>query len=127
MLTAQELNIRPAEYRALLQVRKWLNAEKITENFPVRLNMETAILTRDCGTVACIGGFMVLAHNHLQPKVRLNTSQERDVAKYVMRRYSPALYKLLYPKMDTASKITPQQAVVAIDNFLATGDPKWPT
>lgn len=87
-------------------------------------NMEVPAETTECGTVACIGGWMGAMMNM--------TPQEAD--DYVNENDSGKFGELFYPfggenaakagGMDY-SKITPVHAVKAIDSFLKTGKPNW--
>lgn len=85
-------------------------------------NMNIGCTAKECGTVSCIGGTMALIMGH----------GEVAAVNYVDHYHSNSLSLLFFPNEDVPSNqlvnynaITPQQAVIAIDNFLKTGKPKW--
>lgn len=110
----------PKELRALITVRNGLAAGHY-----VHVNVATPDDTRvfdmnvpsdGCGTVACIGGWMA-------PELGINV--ERDIEAYVNNGgLDGKLTDLFFPDIDWEN-ITPHEAVDAIDNFLASGDPDW--
>lgn len=142
LLSYQQLNITPLEYEALASIRDQLSTGQISyysmkelvegkydENRPDRLfNMDafTSVVYaagtdlnvegdsgKWCGTAHCIGGWI---------KEILNIP-DLDGLSLALRR------ELFYPDIDRDLwyHITPAQAVAAIDNFLSTGNPKWPS
>lgn len=82
-------------------------------------NMSVAIGEADCGTVGCIGGWMAA-------NMGLTPSQAQA---YVYGFEGRGKFnELFFPSVDndtSYAKITPRQAVKAIDNFLKTGNPRW--
>lgn len=136
--SAEELGIQVWEYDALLQVRDLLATGKIEHNRdllrrskdvetrPTKriFNME---ITHDpdrwaCGTVGCIGGWVWALHK--------NDDRAVGGPEYVKgHEYGGPLGRLYYPKLPGGvaayKSITPKQAVIAIDNFLTTGNPDW--
>ncbi len=99
------------EHAALIKVRDALASGKLDGHF----DMNQAISV--CGTFACIGGHMA----QLMGMTEFNAINE-----YVLG--NDELHVLFYPD-DRAGvdwdDITPAQAVLAIDNFLSSGDPEW--
>lgn len=80
-------------------------------------NMSLAVGDSGCGTVACIGGWTA-ATMGLEPD---------EAAAFVMRYSERGKFSELFypPPAIDYEKITPAQAVKAIDNFLRTGKPRW--
>lgn len=109
-LSTKALGLTEAELAALIEVRNDLATGRIkAPNFC----MSSACYREGCGTVACIGGWMGL-------KLGMDERKARDFVD------NPRLEKLFYPYgIMSWGQITPSQAVRAIDNFLATGDPNW--
>lgn len=111
----------PTKIRAALRhVRDQLRSGRI-KHLPVinkeakgfKFTMEIYEYQYECGTIACIGGYMGLA---LWPDL---TTRERDVQRYWVMEEMPELKKLFMPppSMNWA-KITPEQTADAIDRFL---------
>lgn len=77
---------------------------------------ETAGAT-ECGSVACIGGWMgaMMGMDH------------EESAEFVMRYEDRGKFKTLFypPAIYDYALIKPTHAVKAIDNFLANGNPRW--
>lgn len=125
MMTARKLGLTKKELEALLAVRDGLasGAYKHVRNFSdtkskkPMFNMTQACVSDSCGTIGCIGGWMAR-------QMGLNEIEAHD---YVYETPGKT-YDLFFPKGLNGDwdKITPKQAVKAIDNFLETGDPKWP-
>lgn len=133
-MTHEQLNITEPEMQALLTVRnglasgEYVHAPSIHFN-PNPLRRGFNMSTIHCGSAGCIGGWM--AHTMLK-----NTSN-RMISNYVVKyttavegpKASRALLPLFYPDDEEDhgvwAQITTEDAVVAIDNFLATGEPKW--
>lgn len=71
-----------------------------------------------CGSIGCIGGYMSMI---MHPDITGNL--------YVRNYRSHSLNLLFFPPNEVAGwdweKITPKQAIKAIDNWLATGKPQW--
>lgn len=123
--TAQQLGIEQWEYDKLLQVRDLLESESFFKHSDYGdlpdgpcFNMGTSCVSENCGTVACIGGWMA---------VLSGMRDETKIADYVDRH--SALATLFYPDISVFDydNITPLQAVLAIDNMLMYGKPFWHT
>lgn len=128
MLTAEKLGI-PQEYiDALILARdalrdgrikhvdyNWRHHERDFETscgeFPedgnLLFNMDIWLCKADCGTVGCIGG------------------TASALAKIGLKAMTDGLSDLFYPPFDDWEKITTEESVQAIDNYLNTGDPNW--
>jgi len=103
----------------------------------------------DCGTVCCIGGWMKVIEQKWTPNekgfIPLDYERQNLVENYVSEAEGE-LHALFYPLMSMDdysrgnwydevyengfyhveySKITPRQAVDAIDNYLETGSANW--
>lgn len=116
LMTAAQLGITEEELKALKMVRHSLNCGILSEE---RFDMRV-IFSRssECGTVGCIGGWMAVCMGRAHPDL------------FIGRDCSDSLGPLFYPwkKNREGFEIhdaTPAQAVRAIDNFLATGEPDW--
>ena len=129
MRTAEELGITEEELDALIKVRDGLSSGCFThvdgyDEPPVKygFNMVIAGNHGSCGTVACIGGWMaIVMSSKMDDPLSLDVN---DMKRYVSS--NMALERLFYPPVSLYySTITPDQAALAIDNFLATGDPRW--
>jgi hypothetical protein len=112
-----------------------------------RFSMEYVTEEFSCGTSCCIGGYMRLSMLRgkfppLDEPLILSAKEKDDVVAWVSlddvlppllrgkttkSRRSEALTDLFYPgdNIDDWRKITPAQAVQAIDNFLFDGRPRW--
>lgn len=94
-------------------------------------NMHEACLSRDCGTVACIGGTMGLLMGLPTDWRNVDARNPTSVKHYVGNGFmhgahSPALKTLFFPPSNIDwDLITNKIAVKAIDNWLATGRPSW--
>jgi hypothetical protein len=87
---------------------------------PALFDMNNGCKKNECGTVACIGGYVAEA--------KYSTIAQRDG--YVMMKDDDraSLYKLYFPrclKPYEWDKITLGDAVKAVHNFLLTGKPSW--
>jgi hypothetical protein len=144
MKTYRQLKIKKWEHEALLAVRELLDDKKLQHTHyqsshalkKPGFNMDTTARQYDCGTVACVGGWMSLFEQAgFQKKY---TPEQFSVADdYVSDWRSAALHELFYPGYDSTgsrlalnafisfSKIKQHHAVKAIDNFLETGHPDW--
>lgn len=122
-LSHKQLGISFEEYNALITVMNRLERgelkhitefHKKSELVGNLFCMSYAGTQANCGTVACIGGWVALTMG--------------ESCHYVMKiaRNNP-LMKLYYPAIDLESwrDITPAQAAQAVHNFLATGEPRW--
>ena len=99
------------EHAALIQVRDALASGKLDGHF----NINVAI--SQCGTFACIGGHMAQL---------MGMTGYEEIQSYVSAHKD--LHELFYPDSEEDlnwDDITPTQAVMAIDNFLKTGNPEW--
>jgi hypothetical protein len=130
ILSANALQITKGEHRALLEIRNlfangvFKHDPDSNADHPDGFNMDHAERSTDCGTTCCIGGWMWAALS----RDRATTSI--CAGYYVNSDRSPSLRPLFYPDHDDIddmaySDITPAAALVAIDSFLATGDPDW--
>jgi hypothetical protein len=142
MLTAEQLQIKPWEYYALIRVRDYLASAK-TPNVQdkssrgaspvkddVKFHMNFPIQPFHCGTAFCIGGFVALYKEKqiIPDAVEVDIRLVQTIDYYVFHGRSRALYDLFFPHTirETAwDDITAEQAVKAIDSFLETGDPNW--
>ncbi|ARQ95437.1 hypothetical protein [Bradyrhizobium phage BDU-MI-1] len=138
-MSAEQLKIRPAELKALLEIRELfakgvfhhdasLDLEK-----PDGFNMNVIDQENECGTTCCIGGWMFRAMQ------RDRTLPDRCylAQDYVATNRSKALVPLFHPFRDQDGQwldvdidfpyelIPPAYALAAIDNVLTTGDPDW--
>jgi hypothetical protein len=142
VLSAQRLGITHYEYKAALQVRELFASGKVwhdreLENLkPDGFNMNVPLCEGECGTTACIGGWMFLAMQ------RDRTNPCFLAAQYVNSYRSEALGPLFFPFTDLNGHtlldddgedydfpfelMPPEFGLAAIDNFLTTGDPNWP-
>jgi hypothetical protein len=140
--TARELQLTDEEYTALIQVKEVLLNEVVLEEALDNkrktnnlFNMEQACKTDGgCGTVACIGGWMSIIMQRVQPTAKgfykLTNEQELISHSYVSKKdhTRDPIRELFYPgpiDSDYWGQITTRMAVDAIENFLTTGDPNW--
>lgn len=139
ILSAEQLQIRPAELKALLEVRELMakgvfhHDPDVDLEKPDGFNMNVTDQESHCGTTCCIGGWMFRAMQ------RDRTLPERCYLahEYVQQRRSRSLIPLFHPFRDQNGDwidddvdfpyelIPPAMALAAIDNFLMTGDPNW--
>lgn len=91
----------------------------------VNFNMQVGARNyKECGSVHCIGGGMGI-------KMGLTLIEADHYVRYMDK--DVPLFPLLYPGSNEEggddqydyNKITPKQAIQAIDNFIATGKPNW--
>ncbi|MGJ4945138.1 hypothetical protein ACQR1W_31575 [Bradyrhizobium sp. HKCCYLS1011] len=131
VMSAEALGVKPAEHRALLEVRELFANNAFHHDWnqdfdrPNGFNMNCLFDDRECGTTACIGGW-IWAIMH-----RDGATQSQSGSRYVKDERSYRLQFLFYPPLDdldgmTYDDITPGAALMAIDSFLATGEPNWP-
>ena len=132
ILSAEALKISPAEHRALLEIRAYFAAGIFHHDphgevdRPDGFNMNAAERESKCGTTCCIGGWVWHAMN------RDRTTKSPTASHYVHHASADALQPLYFPSFDDIDDmayddITPGAALVAIDNFLATGRLDWRT
>jgi hypothetical protein len=130
ILSAAALQITNGEHRALLEIRDhfangvFKHDPNSDAEHPDGFNMDYAERSTDCGTTCCIGGWMWAALS------RDRATTAPTAGSYVGEYRSIALRPLFFPDQDEIddmaySDITPGAALVAIDNFLADGDPDW--
>ncbi len=117
-----ELGISFAELGALYGVRAMLVAGVLRTTLKPDTHVFDMECTwkpnGECGSIACIGGTMALIMGY----------NRAACAAYVGGQENPNLELLFYPDESRDwDWITPKIAVKAIDNFLATGLPKWET
>ena len=118
----ERLDLSFAEFGALLGARTLLATGALVHGTKPdgkihAFDMGFACRTKDCGSVACIGGTMA----------QIMGMNDDDAVSYVADKeaYDP-IGKLFYPPDNIIYEtITPRQAIKAIDNFLATGKPLW--
>ncbi|MHC2552415.1 hypothetical protein [Bradyrhizobium elkanii] len=143
VLSAAGLGIRDAELKAALEIRDlfakgvFQHDRDLSVDKPDGFNMNTVSDETECGTTCCIGGWMFHAME------RDRTAPCATAGEYVQKAHSTRLYPLFYPLQDMRRQwmidtdghaydgpeyidIAPSQALEAMDNFLATGDPNWP-
>ncbi|MGX9944934.1 hypothetical protein ACTG4Q_20950 [Bradyrhizobium denitrificans] len=130
VLSPAALRITDGEHRALREIRD-LFANGVFKHDPHAdvdkpdgFSMDAAIRETRCGTTCCIGGWMWHAMD------RDRTTQSASATRYVHWEKSQALHALFFPDFDDIddmaySDVTPGAALLAIDSFLATGDPDW--
>lgn len=133
------------EREALIKVRNGLADGSLVHNNPYSEKGQESAFDlgvccdhNECGTVACIGGWMwIKMHERKIEMVKgengeyiynLTTDQVYTASDYVEGH--EGLYELFYPPQHfDYHDITPTQAVAAIDNVLngETSDPDWET
>lgn len=122
MKTAEQLGISKREFGALRRVRdglrsgRYVHTPNVSDPPKTRkrlFNMKYDSASTNCGTAACIGGWMA--------------KEMRKSAFDCVMNAEGSLKKLFFPQInyDRWDDITPKQAVTAINNFLKTGNPKW--
>lgn len=105
----QYINIEEHEYDVRSVMEK-----KFTGNFNMS---EWTFASKQCGTVACIGGTACLiAHD-------LGLFPNPD---YSNKLKNEELHDLFYPPLDGSwNDITPEQAATALRSYLTTGNAQW--
>ena len=143
VLSPDRLGIKHYEHRALLEIRGLFASNTFIHDpdqcvdKPDGFNMNVSLDEGDCGTTGCIGGWMFAAmqRDRAAPCVTAHG--------YVSNYRSQALGPLFFPFCDIKMRdlldqdgstydfpfdlLPPAFALAAIDNFLATGDPDWPS
>jgi hypothetical protein len=114
MLTANDLGISQAEYEALQVVRDGLASGEFSHDDSKRFDMNITCDVDDCGTVACIGGWVAVVMGR----------DKWEANRYVLNmELGDALYPLYYPDdMSDWSRITPAVAAATITSFLDSGE-----
>jgi hypothetical protein len=142
-LSHKALGITEGEYLAVIEVRELFASNKLIfddGDSPKQqngFNMNVIVDQDECGTTCCIGGWMFLI------MTRDRTTTSTKASHYVQQERSRPLYPLFFPFTDVNRRdlhddngqawdfpyelIPPAYALAAIDNFLATGDPDWPS
>lgn len=130
ILSAAALKITAGEHRALLEVRNLFANGTIKHDpdsdvdHPDGFNMNYASKESKCGTTCCIGGWVW----HVMSRDRTTISP--TAGRYVDSGHADTLKHLYYPDLDAIDDmsyddITPGAALVAIDQFLTTGEVDW--
>lgn len=143
-MKAKDLGITPEERIALIAVLKGFErgdfvhtdakVSDVLETFkngklPKLFNLgewATEKSAKQCGAVACIGGWAQLTYRDLFKKRNYRGFEEKadEVGNYQER----SLYDLFYPSFDTDyGEITVEQAAEALRNYLVTGRADWDT
>jgi hypothetical protein len=97
----------------------------IVDDHKHKFNMGCVGYAHHCGTIGCIGGNMAFIMG-LEPDDYVSSIRQGTP-----RGHSKALGPLFYPSREGTSiagsynTITATEAILAIDNFLNTGKPKW--
>lgn len=129
-LSAQVLRIQPWERESLINLLPCLEGPTPERIRGVRtaqpaswFDMREGCVTSECGTVACIGGWVAILGGYTIPE-RINH--------YVS--HASVISALYYPLRNLPSgsllrkrawAATPAQAARAVRNFLTTGRPAW--
>lgn len=116
--------LSPEELSALKTVRCWLasGAPKYAPSIldaPLTFSMATACRKVNCGTACCIGGAMALILGHDPDDYVSNAEGALGDLFFGGARPDP---EFLHRDLRA---ITVEQALMAVDNFLASGDPNW--
>jgi len=120
--TPADLKISDAEFGALVKVLGMLErgdlktVEYGPPTGPFDFNMSCSGISSECGTVACIGGWVAV----------LMGRKGDDIARYVNDQESDGVLAPLYwPDEVGALDATAPQASVALRNYLTHGEPRW--
>jgi|688.fasta_scaffold00471_36 hypothetical protein len=145
MKSAKELGIEQWELDALLKTREFLQRQhpplpedvNSDAGFPdgpgvTRFCMSYPVQAFDCGTAMCIGGFVKIFGQLEIPvgsKITISRDEAEGISSYVESfKLGSSLRDLFYPESRfDYTRITAEQAAVAITNFLEEGDPAWAT
>ena len=127
MKTASELRITEDELEALKKTRCLLSRRmpdgagfNMTKSYDTHAAgfVDDEVLT-ECGTVACIGGWMAVS-------MGMGPSAVDDYVGSKDGGYGDPLFHLFYPSIGMPwYDITPSMAVKVIDRFLETGEVDW--
>lgn len=95
-----------------------------------KLNVNMAISINECGTIACIGGWLAFLHGF-----EFYRESDDEINCYVLKQkriiypgstpQREPLYELFYPPERIMSNIPSSMAADAIECFLLTGSPQW--
>jgi hypothetical protein len=129
-LSAAALKITSGEHRALLEIRElfakgtFKHDPDSEADHPDGFNMNFAEKETKCGTSCCIGGWVWHAMS------RHRTTISPTAGHYVGKGHADTLKQLYYPDLEqiddmSYDDITPSAALVAIDQFLTTGEVDW--
>lgn len=116
MKTAAELGITERELEALIKTRCLLTGDLPDGNV---FNMGTTVVKKECGTAACIGGWMGIA---------MGLSSAGHIDDYICEDRSESLRALFFPRdilVGLWSSISQETAIDVIDYFLETGEVCW--
>lgn len=103
----------------LIRARNWLATEDAEAHFNMRFwhedvnkYPEYARFPGQCGTVMCIGGYI---------------TNQPDITPELHEFIDGTDLDIFYPPrgFENYCKITPAQAITAINNYLTHGDPQW--
>jgi hypothetical protein len=130
ILSAKALQVTAGEHQALLEIRELFASGKFKhdpDNYaehPDGFNMNAASKETKCGTTCCIGGWVWHAMS------RDRTTISPTAGYYVSKGHADSLKQLYYPDLEqiddmSYDDITPGAALVAIDQFLTTGEVDW--
>ena len=126
--TAEDLKISEAEWSAAISVLGMFERGEIVHQPPKEydwgsetpiaahsFNMECSGVVADCGTIACIGGWIAV----------LMGRRGGDINEYVNGTGADnlPLYGLFWGKTDP--EVTAEQAARALRSYLTTGDARW--
>jgi hypothetical protein len=143
MLTAQELGIKAWEYRELKRLYVLLKNDKVQLDMSnaieeiknkdsTLIDMDLKVKPYDCGTVACVGGHIGLAHGLTikETKEYVQFSAEsllEDGMNTIQFGHSDPLRKLFYPENVSCEweKISKKDTATAINNFLYGSNDPW--
>lgn len=133
-LTADQLGIKGWEFNQLSMLVDRLptipllsnNDDSFEEVVGTHFSMEWPHIVSKCGSVSCIGGFIYAAESGIG-----GIANPTIASQYVYQDRSEPLQNLF--QVEAAQEdmvcdygtVTPDQAVIAIKNFLSSGDPKW--
>jgi len=115
--SAKSLKIPAKDRAALIEVLRRLEAGELQHTdpwcstIPNGFNTQTTGKKQDCGTVACIGGWVAFLTN-------------RDSDAYV-KRAKDNLCRLYWPDVESMAAISVAQAARALRSYLTTGQPNW--
>jgi len=117
--TATDLGTRDADLNALITILGMLEREEFVHvgpddvSKPNGFNMSPVIRRGECGTVACLAGWVEALNGETLSEDAMTREQ------------SHAWGGLIMPSRGGWSKITPQQAAIALRSYLTTGDANW--